>query len=138
MNYDIINTSINYSVPTYEIKIPVGTQTLKMQIFADSITFKTIHWYVSMCLYSKRKQIDNNFDFIKTTGKNTGLSALVNAKNSLVWFESYIKEHYCDYNNVMVVQWLDNRRKKIYTHNLKDIGYAKGMYQHKEALLKKI
>jgi len=70
----------------------------------------------------------------KETGR-CGLEGLLWAKKQLLDFEN---SEFCKNDDVIVIQWTDNRRRNVYEYGLKKYGYTiSNRYSHK-CLSKKI
>lgn len=106
---------------------------------------KTIEWNVSFAIANKRKHIqawlqgDHAID--DTTG-TCGLEGLIWAKNGLLEFEEFIKNHYLkspDHKNHRItILWTNSKRKRVYVNYLKRYGYVLKIHYGKEFLIKDI
>jgi hypothetical protein len=98
-------------------------------------------FHVLLAIANKRKYIkqwlmgERDVFGDKTTG-TCGLEGLLWAKRQLIDFEEFIKTRYK--NVVLVVEWLDKRRRKVYEYGLGKIGYRVGYRNSQKCLFKKI
>lgn len=102
---------------------------------------KTWEWNVSFAINNKKKRI---WEWLKgqksmdiTTG-TCGLEGLIWAKNGLIAFEKFIKEENPYQKQRIVVAWSDPKRKKVYIHYLKKLGYKFTIHYEREFLIKDI
>lgn len=70
----------------------------------------------------------------KETGR-CGLEGLLWAKKQIIEFE---KSDYCKDGDVISITWTDNRRRNIYEHGLRKIGFIMGYRDSRKCLYKKI
>jgi len=70
----------------------------------------------------------------KETGK-CGLEGLLWAKNQIVEFE---KSNYCKNSDYISAGWADNRRRDVYEHGLKKLGFVMGYRDGRKCLYKKV
>lgn len=78
-------------------------------------------YYISMEVYKKRKQINDNY--LKVTGQD-GISTLVFAKEAISAFEKFISEEASSFRSVyLAVEWTDNRRRDVYMRGLSSLGF---------------
>ena len=114
---------INYYV---KVKFPNG-QTLRIEfqeLWGDNIC----EYNVSLVIYNKRKQLQDDRLYCKGTGKY-GIKTLLIARDIILEFENYIKneiapsEFHKDNKFYIIISWLDNRRRNVYERGLKNYGY---------------
>lgn len=120
----------------YTAKKRFGRQTAYIT-FHEDYSAKKVYWYVEFQVYTKRKHIEKNFERNTITGEN-GVQPLLFAKDSILAFYDFLKKEFPDQENIIVVQWADNLRKKIYTHFLPRYGFQKDKFFGKEALLLRV
>ena len=115
---------INYFV---KVKLPNG-QTLRMDF--QELQGNGIYEYnVCLIIYTKRKQLQDDRLYCKSTGKY-GIKTLLITRDIILEFENYIKneiapsEFHKDIKFYIVIGWLDNRRRNVYERGLKKYGYA--------------
>lgn len=108
-------------------------QTLKLDIYEslDSPSDR-IHYCVTFHITSKKRF---GFQHLKSTGKD-GIKSLLWAKSCIIEFIENMNtgdiNHGC-----ITVYWDDSRRKKIYCHGLKNLGFYIGRVNNKECLIYK-
>ena len=134
MNYKITDSTREYSDGACEIRTHIGNQTLSAMMEIIKETTDATYWNYSICVYNKKTQIYDNFDYKKATGST--IKGMFRGKECLAWIESYIEWHYGDKKNIIIIEGSDARRKRIYERKLKDVGYHKGRYDGKEVLIK--
>jgi hypothetical protein len=127
---------MDYGYPTQDYidtcKMPSG-QTLKIE-FQEDYNKNRYLYNVYFAVMDKRKSESNVF--LRTTGKD-GLKSLIWAKNKIIEFEEFIKTEFEGSPPITIyLQWDDNRRRNVYEHGLKKLGYKFGMVAGKKALYK--
>ena len=108
-------------------------QTLKLDIYEslDSPSDR-IHYCVTFHITSKKRL---GFQHLKSTGKD-GIKSLLWAKSCIVEFIEHIETGDINHGRI-TVYWDDSRRKKIYCHGLKNLGFYLGRVNNKECLIYK-
>ena len=135
MNYKIRDSASTYiGEGECEIRTRIGNQTLSAILSICEETPDTIYWNYAICVYNKRTQIRDDYDYIKATGDT--IKGMFRGKECLSWLESYIEWHFSNKKNIIIIEGSDTRRKRIYERKLKDMGYHKGRYDGKEVLIK--
>lgn len=114
---------INYFV---KVKLPNG-QTLRIdfqELQGDGI----YEYNVCLIIYTKRKQLQDDRLYCKSTGKY-GIKTLLVARDIILEFEKYIKDKIApnkfhkDNKYYVIVGWDNNRRRNVYERGLKKYGY---------------
>lgn len=116
----------------YQTKNTNG-QTLRL-IFSQWYYQKKrrIDWYICFDIADKRK---NKFKYKQQTGTD-GIRSLLWAKNCIKDFiENEIRK---DIDNVIIVQWDDNKRRKVYERGLKELGFKLTNFDGRLSLMLKI
>lgn len=121
----------------------IGNQTFEMCF--DEIDYNektnTVYWNVSMICYSKRKEKDmylsDETGMTKMTGKNP-MATIAHAVKAFNLLEDKIYFEADNVNNVILVGWLDSKRRDVYARYLLKHGYSYGVYEGKKHLMKKI
>lgn len=114
---------INYFV---KVKLPNG-QTLRMD-FQELQDNGIYEYNVCLIIYTKRKQLQDDRLYCKSTGKY-GIKTLLIARDIILEFENYIKNEIApskfhkDNKFYIIISWLDNRRRNVYERGLKNYGY---------------
>ena len=125
-DYETINIYHYYNQnqkKEYRITIPIYNQTFSMYFKEYNYTMDTIYFYACMSIYNKRKDYDKNFNEIKITGQYPG-KTLAAAAWSFHQLEFAVLEDWLDSHNVIiVVEWLDNQRRDIYSRYLQRYEY---------------
>jgi hypothetical protein len=117
-----------------------NNQTIAI-FFMKEIEMGITEFHVLLAIANKRKYIkqwlmgERDVFGEKTTG-TCGLEGLLWAKRQLIAFENFIKTRYK--HVIIVVNWLDNRRRKVYEYGLGKIGYRMGYRHSQKCLFKKI
>ena len=113
--------------------INTSGQTIRMIFYKWYYPFKKrIDWYVCFDIVDKRK---DTFKYKQQTGTD-GLKSLLWAKKCIQHFiDSQINK---EVDNVIIVQWDDNKRKKVYERGLKSLGFKPTNFDKRMSLLLKI
>lgn len=103
---------------------------------------RSFAFYVAFAIANKRKHIRKWLDGSDnltnlSTGKG-GLEGLIWAKNQLLEFEEFIKQEGKSVKAAICITWTNNRRRDIYEHYLKRIGYAMDFRRGSKCLSKAI
>lgn len=106
-------------------KLPNG-QTIEMNFSEYIYTPDVKSWWVSLSVYSKRKHKDRNENLVLTTGKNpwANISTIRDMFDTL---EDYIVNG-SNQTQLIVISWVDNRRRNAYYKYLSRKGYNYMMY----------
>ena len=98
-----------------------------------------IYYNVALGIYNKRKHIDRNEDEKRITGTASWSNAIKIIK-MFDKIEQYVVEEnkYRGFGTIILVHWVDNRRRDAYYSVLKKRGYSYGMAFGKKHLIKKI
>lgn len=140
-----LRKSMDYGYPTEDyidtIVMPSG-QTVKIE-FNGNYNAKKYYFGIYLVVMDKRK--NENSTTLKITGRD-GLQSLLWAKKKIIEFEEFIKEEIPSVNKngykrapiVIYTFWDDNRRRDIYEHGLKKLGFRYNMVYGKKALCKTI
>ena len=89
-------------------------------------------WKVCFYITNKRKK---GFQYLTETGKD-GIKSLIWAKNCLIDFIEFCKNsRYSTYENVIIIQFDDIRRRNVYNYGLKSLGFKFGFYENRESLI---
>lgn len=108
-------------------------QTIRMIFFKWYYPYKRrIDWYVCFDIVDKRKE---SFKYKQQTGTD-GLKSLIWAKGCIKDFID--KEIDREVENVIIVQWDDNKRRKAYERGLKELGFKLTNFDKRMSLLLKI
>ena len=129
--YELKVFTINNDIK-YQTKNTNG-QTLRL-IFSKWYYQKKrrIDWYICFDIADKRK---NKFKYEQQTGTD-GIKGLLWAKNCI---KDFIKnEIRKDVDNVIIVQWDNNKRRKVYERGLKELGFKLTNFDGRLSLMLKI
>ena len=134
MEFILDNT---WEFPVYYHRTLIDKQIVYISFIKCRSTFsKNSHWYISVVIASKKKNILKYFKGEKSlniTGK-IGIKGLVYVKNALLEFEKSSIPKTGDY---IIVNWLDNKRRNAYMRLLK-YGYNISYNDGHKSLCKKI
>ena len=122
----------------YYTDIKIDNQILHMAFEQYESSLDTVYFNIYMTLYSKRKDIIKNEEYVKSTGKNP-MKTIVLARRAFDLLENEcIRGFSRDYNVVISCWWLDNKRQKVYERILTKKGYKFGFIDGQKVLFKKI
>nr|DAJ50685.1 MAG TPA: hypothetical protein [Caudoviricetes sp.] len=119
-----MNVKYDYTNRTYYIKEKIHNQTMIMQFEECDRSLDMIYYNVVLGVYNKRKHAQKNEDNAIVTGKYPfeTASKAVRAFNLLE--QEVIKENKFYNRKIMImISWVDNRRRDIYYKYLSKRGY---------------
>lgn len=117
--------------------------------FLEEKTSRNIEFHIALAIANRKKHIrewilgERDLLSFKSTG-TCGIEGLIWAKKKLVEFESFITDRHAKnlYSNdtkiTIVVGSTDAKRKRVYRHGLKKLGYESGYRSSVQCLYKKI
>lgn len=117
----------------YGTKAKIEGQLVEIY-FVEEILSRSIKYYTSFQIVSKRKMIDKVW--MQNTGV-IGLKGLRWALQAIMEFEEFIK-HKHSIPIYLVVAWDDNRRRRIYERSLKPLGYNLTIQHKRKCLMKQL
>lgn len=131
-----INKQFNLVDYTYKYRTKnINNQQLVLDIYCcgDSDFSNDLLWNVEFYITTKRKK---GYQSLVSTGKD-GIKSLIWAKNCI---KDFIKEKEFDneFNNSILVNWEDSKRKKVYIYGLSKLGFKLIKYRRAESLYLKI
>lgn len=133
--YEINLTKSNEYIDTYYFKTKNElNQTLYLEIFNSNWSELALNktYNVTFKINTKRK---HGYQYLKQVGKD-GLKSLIWAKNCLIDFIEFCKNSkYSVYENIIIIQFDDNRRRNTYAYGLKSLGFKFGFYENRESLI---
>ena len=98
-------------------------------------TIDTDYWNICLCIYNKRKHIDDLLEHTDFVGKNPLLSIRV-IRTAFDQLEKTLVERSWVRNNYVFCSWTDNRRRDVYYRYLSRKGYAYGKYDGRKVIYK--
>lgn len=119
-----MNVKYDYKNRTYYIKEKIHNQTIIMQLEECDRSLDMTYYNVVLGVYNKRKHAQKNEDNAIVTGKYPfeTVSKAVRAFNLLE--QEVIKENKFYNRKIMImISWVDNRRRDIYYKYLSKRGY---------------
>lgn len=119
-----MNVKYDYKNRTYYIKEKIHNQTTIMQFEECDRSLDMVYYNVVLGVYNKRKHAQKNEDNAIITGKYPfeTVSKAVRAFNILE--QEVIKENkFYDKKVMIMISWVDNRRRDIYYKYLSKRGY---------------
>ena len=119
-----MNVKYDYKNRTYYIKEKIHNQTMIMQLEECDRSLDVIYYNVVLVVYNKRKHAQKNEDNAIVTGKYPfeTVAKAVRAFNLLE--QEVIKENKFYNRKIMImISWVDNRRRDIYYKYLSKRGY---------------
>lgn len=119
-----MNVKYDYTNRTYYIKEKIHNQTMVMQIEECDRYLDMTYYNVVLGVYNKRKHAQKNEDNAVVTGKYPfeTVTKAVRAFNLLE--QEVIKENKFYNRKIMImISWVDNRRRDIYYKYLSKRGY---------------
>ena len=118
-----------------KVKEKIGEYTVQVDFTDYSERNDRFEWFVSLCVYKKRKHRSRNFDEFRATTSN-GIKNLLFAKKCIKEFQEYCKtELRQDCEHWLIVQWTDNRRRKVYERGLNNLGFETTSYDGAKSLV---
>lgn len=119
-----MNVKYDYKNRTYYIKEKIHNQTMIMQFEECDRSLDMVYYSVVLGVYNKRKHAQKNEDNAIITGKYPfeTVAKAVMAFNLLE--QEVIKENkFYDKKVMIMISWVDNRRRDIYYKYLSKRGY---------------
>jgi len=119
-----MNVKYDYTNRTYYIKEKIHNQTMVMQLEECDRSLDMTYYNVVLGVYNKRKHAQKNEDNAIVTGKYPfeTVTKAVRAFNLLE--QEVIKENKFYNRKIMImISWVDNRRRDIYYKYLSKRGY---------------
>lgn len=119
-----MNVKYDYKNRTYYIKEKIHNQTMIMQFEECDRSLDMTYYNVVLGVYNKRKHAQKNEDNAIVTGKYPfeTVAKAVRAFNLLE--QEVIKENKFYNRKIMIIiSWVDNRRRDIYYKYLSKCGY---------------
>lgn len=119
-----MNAKYDYKNRTYYIKEKIHNQTMIMQLEECDRSLDMIYYNVVLGVYNKRKHAQKNEDNAIVTGKYPfeTVAKAVRAFNLLE--QEVIKENkFYNRKTMIMISWVDNRRRDIYYKYLSRRGY---------------
>ena len=119
-----MNVKYDYKNRTYYIKEKIHNQTMVMKFEECDRTLDVTYYNVVLGVYNKRKHAQKNEDNAIVTGKYPfeTVAKAVRAFNLLE--QEVIKENKFYNRKIMImISWVDNRRRDIYYKYLSKRGY---------------
>ena len=127
-----------YTLRNYFAKetLPSG-QTIYIE-FQQDMSGKNICYNIYLEIFNKKKEIGNNPQHLKSTGRD-GVKGLLWAKQKVIEFEEYILDNN-RYNDKIIIycHWDDKRRRDVYERGLNKIGYKFNRLFDIKVLMKRI
>jgi hypothetical protein len=119
-----MNVKYDYKNRTYYIKEKIHNQTMIMQFEECDRSLDMIYYNVVLGVYNKRKHAQKNEDNAIVTGKYP-FETVANAVRAFNLLEQeVIKENkFYDKKVMIMISWVDNRRRDIYYKYLSKRGY---------------
>lgn len=119
-----MNVKYDYKNRTYYIKEKIHNQTMIMQFEECDRSLDMVYYNVVLGVYNKRKHAQKNEDNAIVTGKYP-FETVANAVRAFNLLEQeVIKENkFYDKKVMIMISWVDNRRRDIYYKYLLKRGY---------------
>lgn len=119
-----MNVKYDYKNRTYYIKEKIHNQTMIMQFEECDRSLDMVYYNVVLGVYNKRKHAQKNEDNAIVTGKDP-FETVANAVRAFNLLEQeVIKENkFYDKKVMIMISWVDNRRRDIYYKYLSKRGY---------------
>lgn len=119
-----MNVKYDYKNRTYYIKEKIHNQTMIMQFEECDRSLDMVYYNVVLGVYNKRKHAQKNEDNAIVTGKYP-FETVANAVRAFNLLEQeVIKENkFYDKKVMIMISWVDNRRRDIYYKYLSKRGY---------------
>lgn len=119
-----MNVKYDYENRTYYIKEKIHNQTMIMQFEECDGSLDMVYYNVVLGVYNKRKHAQKNEDNAIITGKYP-FETVVKATRAFNLLEQeVIKENkFYDKKIMIMISWVDNRRRDIYYKYLSKRGY---------------
>lgn len=119
-----MNVKYDYKNRIYYIKEKIHNQTMIMQFEECDRSFDMIYYNVVLGVYNKRKHAQKNEDNAIVTGKYP-FETVANAVKAFNLLEQEVIKENKFYNRkiMIMISWVDNRRRDIYYKYLSKRGY---------------
>lgn len=119
-----MNVKYDYKNRTYYIKEKIHNQTMIMQFEECDRSLDIIYYNVVLGVYNKRKHAQKNEDNAIVTGKYPFETVAKAVKAFNLLEQEVIKENKFYNRKIMImISWVDNRRRNIYYKYLSKRGY---------------
>ena len=119
-----MNVKYDYKNRTYYIKEKIHNQTMIMQFEECDRSLDMIYYNVVFGVYNKRKHAQKNEDNAIITGKYP-FETVAKAARAFNLLEQEVIEQATFYHRriMIMISWVDNRRRDIYYKYLSKRGY---------------
>jgi len=123
----------------YKIHKLKNNQTIGIYFWKHELS-KSNEYVILLAIANKKKHLrqlilgEKDILTDHETGK-CGLEGLLWGKRQIVEFEKY---DYCNDGDFISIYWTDNRRRDVYEHGLKKLGFVMGYRDGKKCLYKKV
>lgn len=119
-----MNVKYDYKNRTYYIKEKIHNQTMIMQFEECDRSLDMTYYNVVLGVYNKRKHAQKNEDNAIVTGKYPFETVAKAVKAFNLLEQEVIKENkFYDKKVMIMISWVDNRRRDIYYKYLSKRGY---------------
>lgn len=119
-----MNVKYDYENRTYYIKEKIHNQTMIMQLEECDRSLDMVYYNVVLGVYNKRKHAQKNEDNAIITGKHPFETVAKAARAFNLLEQEVIKENkFYDKKVMIMISWVDNRRRDIYYKYLSNRGY---------------
>ena len=119
-----------------------NNQTISIFFLKEELK-RGLEYHVVLAISNKKKYIkqwifgERDILSDRQTGK-CGLEGLLWAKKQIIEFEKFLLEDKYSKDITICVNWLDNRRRKVYEYGLNKLGYSINYRYNSKCLSKKI
>lgn len=135
---ELLEVKYNSEEETYYVTEKYDGQTYEMGLQRLDDTSDTNWWNLYIAVYNKRKHTGIAEDKILLTGKHPFHTIGFAARAMKSLERELVEWHHSSIHNVIVVMWLDNKRRDAYEHFLTRKGYSWGAYERKKVLMKRV
>lgn len=119
-----MNVKYDYKNRTYYVKEKIHNQTMIMQFEEYDRSLDMVYYNVVLGVYNKRKHAQKNEDNAIITGKYPFETVAKAAMVFNLLEQEVIKENkFYDKKIMIMISWVDNRRRDIYYKYLSKRGY---------------
>lgn len=119
-----MNVKYDYENRTYYIKEKIYNQTMIIQLEECDRSLDMVYYNVVLGVYNKRKHAQKNEDNAIITGKYPFETVAKAARAFNLLEQEVIKENKFYNKKIMImISWVDNRRRDIYYKYLSKRGY---------------
>lgn len=119
-----MNVKYDYKNRTYYIKEKIHNQTIIMQFEECDRSLNMVYYNVVLGVYNKRKHAQKNEDNAIVTGKYPFETVAKSVRAFNLLEQEVIKENkFYDKKVMIMISWVDNRRRDIYYKYLSKRGY---------------